>query len=411
MDEPTSSLGEEETARVLQAARKAAAAGVGVLFVSHRLDEVIAVTDRVLIMRDAVLVADRATSSLTKDQMIELMLGRTLESTIHKVRSSRSDHVVLRVTNLTGRRLKGCSFDLHVGEIIGVTGLLGSGKSELGRMLFGIQTSVSGDIEVDGAKVTIASPKQAPKLGIGYVPPDRRALGGILNMTALENFTLPSLGSFVRRAFLRRSREEAAVLAWMQKAKVVPPFPNQDFGLFSGGNQQRLVYGKWIHLSPRILVLDDPTVGVDVGAVRDLYEIIQEEAAKGCAILLLSAEWADLPRVCDVVLVLDQGRPVASLSGPALTADGIAAAAFGHSQAAAPQAIIQLGWRAGEEASVEYGSTSHNGCHPGRGERWPPGGGRPCPTSRSAGPLARCEPVWRGLRADNRVRSVQCAPA
>ncbi len=338
MDEPTSSLGEEESARVLQAARTAAAAGVGVLLVSHRLDEVIAVTNRVLIMRDAILVADRPTSSLSRDQMIELMLGRSLESTIRKVQSSCSDRVVLRVADLTGHRLKNCSFELHAGEIIGITGLLGSGKSELGRMLFGIQRPVSGDIEIDGSKVTIRSPKHASRLGIGYVPPDRRTLGGIVNMTAMENFTLPSLDSFVRRAFLRRSSEEAAIRSWMQKARVVPPLPNQDFGLFSGGNQQRMVYGKWIHLSPRILVLDDPTVGVDVGAVRDLYAIIQEEAAKGCAVLLLSAEWADLPRVCDAVVVLDQGRPVARLHGHALSADGIASAAFGHSQSTAARA-------------------------------------------------------------------------
>jgi ribose transport system ATP-binding protein len=235
--------------------------------------------------------------------------------------------------SVSGRILSGVSGSIAPGEIVGVTGLLGSGKSELGRLLAGVSVPRAGRILIEGRPVTLASPRQGVRAGIGYVPPDRRRMGGIMTLSAIENVTLPDLRSFRRFRhvpWLDKPAEAKATLDWMKLAGVVPQQPSQLFAEFSGGNQQKLVYGRWIRLSPRIFVLDEPTQGVDVGAIKDLYEIIRRHAASGAAVLLISSEWEDLPRICDRVIVLDRGSPVAELAGSELTEDSLTAAAFGH---------------------------------------------------------------------------------
>jgi ribose transport system ATP-binding protein len=333
LDEPTSSLPDKEVGRILDAIAGIARQGGSVIFVSHRLDEVLRVADRVLVMRDGKLVADKPRAELTRDRLVALMLGRELERiTARAPVEPAAGTARLEVEGLSGRLLRDFRCSIAGGEIVGITGLLGSGKSELGRILAGASTASSGHVFIDGRRVTIRCPRDAIRAGIGYVPPDRRTQGGLLSMSATENLTLPDTRSFLSPVtrLLNLKAEEAATVEWMKRARVVPLLPLQRFEAFSGGNQQKLVYGRSVRLSPKILMLDEPTRGVDVGAVADLYEIIRERAARGAAVVLMSSEWEDLPRVCHRVVVLDRGRRVAELNGGQLTFEHIAAVAYGH---------------------------------------------------------------------------------
>jgi ribose transport system ATP-binding protein len=337
LDEATSSLSDREVDRFLDAIVRIARDGGSVIFVSHRLDEVLRVADRVLVMRDGRLVADEARAELTRDGLVARMLGRQFARIVSghapASRDAAGGPARLHVEDLSGRRLVDFTVRVAPGEIVGVTGLLGSGKSELARILAGAQVPAAGRISIDGAAVTLRTPRDAIRAGIGYVPPDRRTQGGVHGMTATENLTLPDTRSFLRpfTRLLDDRAERAATLDWMTRAGVRPRAPRQQFETFSGGNQQKLVYGRWIRLAPRILVLDEPTRGVDVSAVADLYDIIRGQASEGAAVVLMSSEWEELPEICHRVIVLDRGRTVAELAGPELTVDNIAAVAFGHS--------------------------------------------------------------------------------
>ena len=337
LDEPTSSLPDKEVGRVLDALVRIARQGGAVIFVSHRLEEILQVADRVLVMRDGKLVADTPRVALTHDGLVALMLGREFERIVARAPAGPAGGTArLRVEGLTGRLVQDFTCSVRTGEIVGITGLLGSGKSELGSLLAGASAPSAGRVLVDGRPVTMRSPGDAIRAGIGYIPPDRRAQGGLLSMSATENLTLPNTRAFLRpfTRLLNLQAEEAATMGWMNRAGVVPPLPRQRFEAFSGGNQQKLVYGRSVRLMPKILVLDEPTRGVDVGAVADLYQIIREQAAGGAAVLLMSSEWEDLPRVCHRVIVLDRGRTVAELSGAQLTFEHIASVAYGHLTAA-----------------------------------------------------------------------------
>jgi ribose transport system ATP-binding protein len=334
MDEPTASLPEGEVGRVLDEVRRAVGRGAGVLYVSHRIQEVLSLADRVLVLRNGRLVASRTAAQLNRADLVELMLGRVLTSIPKRQPGPATDTPSLvEFQSVSGRILSRVSCSIAPGEIVGVAGLLGSGKSELGRLLAGLSAPRAGRILIDGQPIRLANPRQAIRAGVGYVPSDRHRMGGILTMSATENVTLPDLRSFRRLqhvAWLDKPAEANATREWMTLAGVVPQRPSQKFAEFSGGNQQKLVYGRWIRLSPRIFVLDEPTQGVDVGAIKDLYEIIRRHASTGAAVLLISSEWENLPRICNRVIVLDRGRLVAELGGSELSEDSLTAAALGH---------------------------------------------------------------------------------
>lgn len=331
LDEPTSSLTLSDVTRVLGEIRRVSGEGSAVIFVSHRLGEVLSVCDEVHIMRDGQIVAEMPAAELNEDQLVELMLGRTLAENVPTAPTVDQQKPVLSVKGLGGRRLRDVSFDLRPGQILGVTGLVGSGKTELGRVVFGAEPIRHGEIWLDGERIKLRSPADAIRAGIGYVPPERRTQGGIAGFTATENVTLPELNAFWKRGLLRRNVERQETRAWMHRTNVVPSDPDREFATFSGGNQQKLVFSKWIRLNPKVLILDEPSQGVDVGATRDLYSLAQQAAANGLALLLLSSEWEDMARLCHRVIVLDRGVPTADIDGADLTHDRIAAAVFGGS--------------------------------------------------------------------------------
>jgi ribose transport system ATP-binding protein len=331
LDEPTASLTSEEADRVLRAAIEVAARGNAVLFVSHRLDEILRVCNKVAVMRDGRIIDVTATAGLAHRTLVELMLGRPVEAVASSPPRPKDTINVLEVRGLHGPRLRDVSVEVAAGEVVGVTGLLGSGKSELARMIAGAQPAGKGVVigEPNGRKVEVRNPRDARGAGIAYLPPDRRGQGAVLPFTATENLTLPDLRSFFGRTGLSHRAEKRETRRWMDKVDVMPRSPDKPFATFSGGNQQKLVLAKWLRLEPQVLVLDEPTQAVDVGAVADIYRLITEYAERGLAVMVMSSEWEDLARICTRVYVLERGHVVAELQGAALTADGIGAAALG----------------------------------------------------------------------------------
>jgi ribose transport system ATP-binding protein len=331
LDEPTASLTSEEADRVLGAATEVAARGSAVLFVSHRLDEILRVCNKVAVMRDGRIIDVTATAGLAHQTLVELMLGRPIEAVASSPPAPKDTNNVLEVRGLHGPRLRDVSVEVAAGEVVGVTGLLGSGKSELARMIAGAQAAHEGVVvgEPNGRQVEVRNPRDARGVGIAYLPPDRRGQGAVLPFTATENVTLPDLRSFFGRTGLRHRAEKRETHRWMDKVDVMPRSPDKPFATFSGGNQQKLVLAKWLRLEPQVLVLDEPTQAVDVGAVQDIYRLITDYAERGLAVMVMSSEWEDLARICTRVYVLERGHVVAELRGAALTADGIGAAALG----------------------------------------------------------------------------------
>ncbi len=333
LDEPTASLHSEGSEKVLAAAREVSSRGSGVLFVSHRLDEVLATCDRVAVMRDGRLVADRGTSDLDSDGLIELMLGRELSPTTAAAPAARSARPLLVGKDLHGPRLQGVSISVEPGEVVGVTGLLGSGKSELARMLAGAQVPTSGYVEHIGEPgaegVRCSGPREALAAGLAYVPQDRRGAGSILTFTATENLTLPDLRSFTGPTGIKQRLERRTASEWMSKFDVVPRSPGKTFGTFSGGNQQKLLLAKWMRMDPSVVILDEPTQAVDVGAVQQILSLVGEYASRGVGIVICSSEPEELAKVCHRVCLLERGRLIGEVSGGGLSGDAIEAALLG----------------------------------------------------------------------------------
>jgi ABC-type sugar transport system ATPase subunit len=331
LDEATSTLTEEDVGRILPQVRRIAARGTTVIFVSHRLEEVIEVSDQVIVMRDGRVVAERPTAGLDQDGLIELILGETLAEAVPTTPRGALGDVRLRARGISGGELKDFSLELRSGEVVGVTGLVGSGKTDVGRLLFGAEPLKEGSIEVDGKPVRMRSPGDAIRHKIGYIPPDRHREGAVMDMTASENLTLPSFPQFWRGGLMRKRAERAESKDWMGRTSVLPPVPERPISTFSGGNQQKIIFARWLRLEPRILILDEPTQGVDVGATSELYGLLESAAADGLAVLVLSSEWDDLARICHRVIVLNRGRTIAELQASDLTHERITATALGAS--------------------------------------------------------------------------------
>jgi ribose transport system ATP-binding protein len=328
LDEPTASLPEADVAMLFAALREVAAQGVGVLFVSHRLGEVFAVADRVTVLREGRVVGTFAVAGLDERRLAELMLGRTFGDLYPQAPGESGDDVALRVAALSGPRVRDVSFSLHRGEIVGVTGLLGSGRSELLRLIFGSQPATSGSVQVAGVPFARRDPARAIGVGLAYVPPDRLASALLAQMTVTENVTLCTVPRFGRLR-LRLGDEARHVDSVISQFDIKPPLNSRLAGHFSGGNQQKMILARALATNPRVLLLDEPTQGVDIGAKAEIHRIIERQAAEqGTAILIVSSELEDLVGLCHRVIVLRHGRRVAELRRPAMTVDDILSRAY-----------------------------------------------------------------------------------
>jgi len=322
LDEPTASLSAPEVERLFTVLRQLESRGIAILFVSHRLDEVYDLAERAIILREGRLVAAPTLHSTAKPELIDMITGGSDRQP--QAISRQLGETMLSVRNLAGRRARDVSFDLRSGEVLGVAGLDGSGRDELAGLIFrGDQ--IDGTVSVAGGDPVGLGPSQAKDHGIAYVPADRAHSGIVQTMNCAENLTLTDLGPFFKGAHLNRRLERQHVLEWMQRVEVRPPDPARMITTFSGGNQQKLLLAKWLRTEPRILMLEEPTQGIDIEAKQTVLELVERAAAEGVAVLLTSSEAEDLVAVCDRVLVLRDGVISAELRGSETTVGEIIA--------------------------------------------------------------------------------------
>ncbi|HEY0937539.1 MAG TPA: sugar ABC transporter ATP-binding protein, partial [Trebonia sp.] len=319
LDEPTTALHGDEVQVLFGAIRRIASSGAGVVFISHRLDEVLELADRVVVLRDGRVVAEEAASRLDHDTMVTLIAGREVADTSRTSRDETGEPV-LTVTGISGAELSDFSLTLRTGEIVGISGILGSGREQLGPMLFGAQHRSGGRVEVDGEELVPGSTAAAIESGMAYVPADRRRGGAVMEMSVRENLTLPLMRPLRRGlGWLDGRAEQAETRSWMATVGLRPPDPEQRLKLFSGGNQQKIVLAKWLRIRPRVLLLDEPTQGVDVGAKAAIYELILAARRDGAGVVLCSSDTKELVSLCDRVLVLREGRVASEIPRESLT--------------------------------------------------------------------------------------------
>ena len=329
MDEPTASLTDADVQRLFDIVRLLRERGVGIVYISHRLEEVFILADRVTVLRDGEFVATKDVADTDHGDLIRMMVGRTIESLFPKLDAELGD-TVLEVRNLTREPMtKGISFKLRAGEILGLAGLVGSGRSELAQVIFGVMPAQSGEILIDGRPVRIKSPSDAKALHVAYVPEDRGLQGLIRPMKLRENMSLAVLNKLVRGGFIDRKAEDSMTRAGMEEFNVRASGPEQVAGKLSGGNQQKVVLGKWLATKPRILIVDEPTRGIDVGAKAEIHRMMSRLAQQGLAILMISSELPEVLGMSDRVLVMREGLIAAEFSRTEATQEAVAAAMMG----------------------------------------------------------------------------------
>lgn len=325
MDEPTASLSHREAQRLLKIVAQLRNSGVGILYVSHRLEEIFAIADRVTVLRDGGLVDTFPVSAVSRDQLIQHMVGRELEElTQRHEHPGRLGPTALEVRNLTRRGVfRQITFAIRAGEILGLAGLVGSGRSEVARAICGVDRYEVGQVLVDGQPLRGGSVAEAVRAGIAMVPEDRQHEGLVLPMTVSENLSLATLRGLCWAGLLSPRREAALVARQMADLQVKAAGPWAPARTLSGGNQQKLVLGKWLAANPRILLLDEPTRGVDVGAKAQVHRLIRQLAERGLASLVISSELPELLTVCDRILIMRQGELAGELDGRAATQERI----------------------------------------------------------------------------------------
>ena len=322
-DEPTSSLGEAEAKRLYELIATLRSRGVTQIFVSHRMPEIFALCDTVTVLRDGQHVATQPAGALTEGDLVRQMIGRDLAEyfPVHAGKARGDER--LRVEHLTSPgKFTDVSFAVHAGEVVGLAGLVGAGRSEIARALFGLDPDVTGDVYVNGRRVSIDSPHEALRNGLGFVPEDRKRQGLVLGMRARENATLPVLSRFARAGWVSQAAEVAAVKENFSLVSLRAGHEAMASSL-SGGNQQKVVLAKWLTASGDLLILDEPTRGVDVGAKAELHAWIDQRAADGGAILLISSELPELLTLASRILVLREGRLCGEMSREQATQDGL----------------------------------------------------------------------------------------
>ncbi len=332
MDEPTAALSPAESERLFSIIRDLRRSGVAVLYVSHRLDEILDLCQRVTVFRDGQSVAELADGGLTRAALVEAIVGGAIEGLRKNTGPAPTGQIVLSVRGLCrAPKVSEISFDLKKGEVLGLGGLVGAGRSEVARLLFGADRPDKGAIMLEGKRFAPRSPAAAVKAGLGFVPEERRAEGLILSKSLAFNVGIANLNSIVlnpwlplisgrrRRGLAERTIRDLAI----KTAGIETPV-----GKLSGGNQQKVVIGRWLQSKPKVLILDEPTRGVDVGARAEIHRLIRALASGGMAVLVISSEPEELPDLCDRVLVMAEGRVVGELAGETLTRHRIITASY-----------------------------------------------------------------------------------
>ena len=333
MDEPTSSLDSEETDHLFRTIRDLKSKGVAIIYISHRMEEIFEICDRVSVFRDGTYINSRDMEGVTRDELVSMMVGREVKSIFPKVDCPIGD-TVFKVENLSGKGFENISFEIHAGEILGLSGLVGSGRSETVRAIFGLDPLTSGKIYLDGKEIKIKKPRDAIKKGICMVNEDRKQYGLCLQRSIRENISLPNLPEKQKGLVLNQKREKEEVTD-VAKLLTVKCASIEHTGLsLSGGNQQKVVLAKWVMANPRVLILDEPTRGVDVGAKSEIHTLMCQFAAKGMAILMISSELPEIMGMSDRILIYHEGRLNgevlrSEITSGAITQEGILDKEFG----------------------------------------------------------------------------------
>ena len=308
MDEPSAALSPREVEGLFNVIKSLKATGIGIIYISHRLDEIFTVADRVTFLRDGAHVGTRSIDELTREKMIELMVGRSIDQEYPKEPAEIGDVRLACKQINRGAKVQDVTLSVRRGEILGLTGLVGSGRTETARILFGADKPESGKITLDGKELSLANPREAIASGICLLTEDRKTQGLVLGQTILENFGLPNLKSFSRYNWIDRGRERSSMLGHGKKLQIKMTGPDQVAATLSGGNQQKVVLAKWLERNAEVLLFDEPTRGIDVGAKYEIYQLMNRLAAQGKAILMISSELPEVLGMSDRIVVMHEGQ-------------------------------------------------------------------------------------------------------
>jgi ribose transport system ATP-binding protein len=330
MDEPTSSLTLSETARLLDVVKDLRAQGVGIIYISHRLGEVKEIADRAVVLRDGANAGSLARAEITHDNMVRLMVGRDIKAFYQHPTGTPAPRY-FEVESLRMQRYpdKQVSFDVGKGEILGVAGLVGAGRSEMAQAVFGVDRAVEDRLRLDGRPLAINSPRDAIRHGIYLVPEDRRNSGLITDISIRENFSLPALERYATAGLINFDKERESATEHSRKLNVKAPSVEVKAANLSGGNQQKVVLAKWLALGPRVMIFDEPTRGIDVGAKQEIYELMRKLAESGVAIIMISSDMEEVLHISDRVAVMHEGRVTGILEREDCTEENIMRLAVG----------------------------------------------------------------------------------
>lgn len=324
-DEPSAALTEAEIEELFKIIRDLREKQYGIVYISHRMDEIKVITDRVTVMRDGGYVGTLITKDCTKDDIINMMVGRVIyEDPKTESKVAPDAPVVLKVEHLNaGRMVQDVSFELHKGEILGFSGLMGAGRTETARAIFGADPKESGDIYINGEKVTINTPQDAVKYGIGYLSEDRKRFGIVVQKTVAENTTMANLTSFIKGLFIDKKKEKEVAKDYVAQLNTKTPTVDQLVVNLSGGNQQKVVIAKWLCKNCDILIFDEPTRGIDVGAKNEIYKLMNKLAEEGKSIIMISSEMTEILRMSDRVVVMCEGKKTGEIGIAEATQENI----------------------------------------------------------------------------------------
>jgi len=343
LDEPTSSLTDEEVDRLFVLVRRLRDEGVAIIYVSHRIREILQLCDRVAILRDGRLIAVEPAAELTDAEIVRLMVGRELSDFIQR-NQAITEREVLRVEQLNSNWHEDVSFHINAGEVVGFSGLVGAGRTELAKTIFGEYPKKSGRVLLEGRLVNIRRPDDAIAKGIGFAPEDRKREGLLLLRSVLENASMAILRRISRFHFVNRRQEKTIVSGFVEKLQVRTPSLEQEVGKLSGGNQQKVVLARWLAAKPKVLILDEPTRGIDVGAKAEIYHLIDELANQGLGIMFISSELPEILGLSDRIYVMQNGRITGELNGAEATEEKILKLAMvDHMTADVPIRVVPAG--------------------------------------------------------------------
>lgn len=316
MDEPTSALSDKEVAMLFKIIKDLKAQSVAIIYISHKMDEIYEITDRITVLRDGKYIATKNTNELDKNALIALMVGREIDNLFPEKENFKGEKkAILSINDFSKKgKFEDINFEVHAGEVLGIAGLMGAGRTEIARAIFGLDKYDSGEIILNGNKIKIKSPKEAIENGIGYVSEDRKALGFIPAMSINENISLSSLANFSKAWFVNSTNELEATTQLSNDLKIKSTSINQKVMNLSGGNQQKVVVGKVLLANPDVVILDEPTRGIDVGAKFEIYKLINQLTDKGIAVIMISSELPEILGMSDRILVLSKGKQTAILS-------------------------------------------------------------------------------------------------